>query len=86
LITFNAPYLPEDKKEPKNSRTATTGGKKGDEISLKFLNQSQRYLNPNGKIFLLISSLTPMTKIKRFKPKIVATKKLFMEELRILEI
>ena len=37
LITFNAPYLPEDPREPKSSQMATTGGKRGDEISLKFL-------------------------------------------------
>lgn len=85
LIIFNAPYLPEDKKEPKPSQVATTGGKHGDEISLKFLKQAKKHLNKNGKIFLLISSLTPMDKIKKFKPKIVTRKKIFMEELFILE-
>ncbi len=85
LITFNAPYLPLDSREPKSSQLATTGGKKGDEISLEFLKQAKKHLNKNGKIFLLISSLTPMDKIKRFNPKIVAKKKIFMEELLILE-
>lgn len=84
LITFNAPYLPFDSREPKSSQLATTGGKYGDEISLKFLKQAKKHLNKNGKIFLLISSLTPMDKIKKFKPKLVARKKLFMEELKIL--
>ena len=85
LITFNAPYLPRDSREPKSSQLITTGGKEGDEISLKFLKQSKKYLTKNGKIFLLVSTLTPMDKIKKFKPKIVARKKLFMEELLILE-
>ena len=85
LITFNAPYLPLDKREPKSSQLATTGGKHGDEISLKFLKQAKQHLSPSGKIFLLISSLTPMNKIKKYNPKIVARKKLFMEELLILE-
>ena len=85
LITFNAPYLPEDSQEPKSSRLATTGGKRGDEISVKFLKQAKKHLNKNGKVFLLISSLTPMDKINRFKHKIVARKKIFMEELLILE-
>lgn len=85
LITFNAPYLPLDPREPKSSRIATTGGKRGDEISLEFLRQAKKHLNKNGKIFLLISSLTPMNRIKKFKHKIVARKKIFMEELRILE-
>jgi len=85
IITFNAPYLPLDKREPKSSQIATTGGKNGDEISLNFLKQAKKYLTKNGKIFLLISNLTPMNKIKKFNPKIVAKKKIFMEELLILE-
>jgi len=85
IITFNAPYLPLDPREPKSSQVATTGGKRGDEISMEFLRQAKKHLNKNGKIFLLISSLTPMNKIKRFKHKIVARKKMFMEELLILE-
>jgi len=82
IITFNAPYLPADKfdKQPD-----TTGGKRGDEISLKFLRQAKKHLNKNGKIFLLISSLTPYKNIKKFSPKIVTRKKLFFEELLILE-
>lgn len=87
LITFNAPYLPEDKnyKEPKDSQTATTGGKMGDEISLKFLKQAKEHLNENGKIFLLVSSLTPMKKLEKFGPKIISRKKVFFEKLLILE-
>ncbi len=85
LITFNAPYLPLDSREPKSSRVATTGGKFGDEISVEFLKGAKKYLCKNGKIFLLISSLTPMEKIKKFKPKIVMRKRFFMEELLILE-
>lgn len=86
IITFNAPYLPQDPREPIDSQLATTGGPKGDEISLQFLQQAKSHLNKNGKIFLLISSLTPANKIKKLMPyKIVARKKIFMEELLILE-
>ncbi len=83
LITFNAPYLPEDKHD---KEIDITGGKKGDEISLKFLKQAKKHLTPNGKIFLLISSHTPLDRIKKFNVKIVAKKKLFFEELMILEV
>lgn len=86
IIVFNAPYLPQDPREPIDSQLATTGGKNGDEISLEFLRQAKSHLTPTGKIFLLISSLTPQNKIKKFWPyKIVARKKIFMEELLILE-
>lgn len=86
LITFNAPYLPEDSREPKDSRKATTGGKNGDEISIEFIKQAKRYLNKNGKIFLLVSSLTPQEKIKKLGGKIVKEKKIWMESLIIFEI
>ena len=82
LITFNAPYLPEHKFDKKSD---ISGGKRGDEVSLKFLKQAKKHLNKNGKIFLLISSLTPYNRIEKFRPKIVARKKLFFEELLILE-
>jgi len=85
LITFNVPYLPKAKDEPIDSQLETTGGKKGDEISLKFLKQAKEHLNKNGKIFLLISSFTPFNRIKKFKPKIISRKNLFFEELLILE-
>lgn len=85
IMVFNAPYLPEDKLEPKESRYITTGGKKGDEISLRFLKQAKIHLKEEGKILLLISSLTPLNRINKFKPKTVARKKIFMEELLILE-
>jgi release factor glutamine methyltransferase len=86
IIVFNAPYLPQDKDEPKESCIETTGGKKGDEISVKFLKQALKHLNKNGKIYLLISSLTPFNNIKKFSPKILVKKKLWFEELMILEI
>lgn len=84
LITFNAPYLPEDNREPEDSRMATTGGKKGDEISIEFLKQSKDYLNKGGRVFLLISSLTPMENINLFKPEIVFRRRIFGEDLIIL--
>jgi len=85
IIVFNAPYLPRDSREPKDSQIATTGGKNGDEISVKFLGQAKKHLRREGKIFLLISSLTPIKEIKKFSGKIVARKKIHFEELLILE-
>src|SRR4030043_201267 len=57
IIIFNPPYLPEDAREPKDSKLATTGGKKGNEIILRFLKQAKDYLEKDGKIFLITSSL-----------------------------
>lgn len=83
LITFNAPYLPEHKHDKKPD---TTGGKHGDETALEFLKQAKPHLNPDGKIFLLISSHTRQKEIKKHKPIVKKRKKLFFEELLILEL
>ena len=89
LIIFNAPYLPEDKREPKNSRLATTAGKKGYEIILKFLKNSKNHLKKEGKILLLFSSLSkPKIILKEAKKlgynySLLESQKLFFEELYV---
>jgi methylase of polypeptide subunit release factors len=88
LIIFNPPYLPEDAREPKNSQTATTGGKKGNEIILKFLEQSKNFLSKNGKIFLITSSLAENINFKKlgYNAKEIGCEKLFFERLCIWEL
>jgi release factor glutamine methyltransferase len=85
LIIFNAPYLPDDEREDEKSKIETTGGKRGDEISLRFVKQAVKHLEKEGEILLLISSFTPLEKLKKFKPEIVAKKKIWFEELLILK-
>lgn len=86
LIIFNPPYLPENRKEPKSSQLATTGGKLGSEIINKFLRQAKDHLNHQGKIYLLTSSLTKDIKWGNYKKKLLAKKKLFFEELYVWEV
>lgn len=92
LIIFNPPYLPLDKREDKESRKATTGGKNGDEIILKFLNDLLNHLNKGGVSLLLVSSLTPKNRILpllkklNLKNKIISSQSLFMETLEVWEI
>ena len=86
IIIFNPPYLPEDKKEPKNSRLATTGGKKGSEIINRFLKNAKKHLKKNTKIFLITSSLTQGINWQNYQKKLLGKKKLFFERLYIFEI
>lgn len=86
VITFNPPYLPEDSKEPKDSQTATTGGKTGSEIINRFLKQAKNYLVSDGKIFLITSSLTKDISWQNYKKKELGCENLFFEELCILEL
>ncbi|MBX4212617.1 methyltransferase [Candidatus Pacearchaeota archaeon] len=92
LIIFNPPYLPRDKREDKESSKITSGGKEGDEVIVKFLNQAKSHLNKNGIILMVLSSLTPQKRIEQvmkklsFKKEIVAEKKIFMETLYVWKI
>jgi len=86
LIIFNPPYLPEDKNEDIESKTATTGGKKGSEITNKFLKQTKSHLEKNGKIFLLTSSLTKGINWQNYKKKMIGKKKIFFERLFVYEL
>jgi len=86
LIIFNPPYLPEDFREDKESRVATTGGKNGSEIINKFLVQSKNYLNSDGKILLLTSSLTKKINWQNFRKNKIAEKKIFFEKLFVFKL
>ena len=87
LIIFNPPYLPEDKFDKEKD---TTGGKKGNEIIIKFLKQAKSHLakDKDGKILLLTSSLTPKINFKKFgyDSKLLVKKKIFFEELYVWQI
>ncbi len=88
VIIFNPPYLPEDSLEPNDSKIITTGGKKGNELIIRFLKQAKNYLEKKGKIFLITSSLSENINFKKlgYSSKKVGKTKLFFEELIIWEI
>lgn len=92
IIICNPPYLPENNEEDEESKLATTGGEDGDEFILKFLDNVKKHMEKEGVILLLLSSLTPIDRInkklekEKLKSRIVARKKIFFEELDVLEI
>jgi release factor glutamine methyltransferase len=55
-IIFNPPYLPQDHKV---RDIALEGGKRGDEVIERFLDEVNDYLKPDGIVLLVFSSLTP---------------------------
>lgn len=87
LIIFNPPYLPEDKREPKDSATATTGGKKGYELIEKFLKQAKSFLEKEGRILMVCSSLTgdveKLFKKYGYKSKRLEEEKYFFEKIYV---
>ena len=90
LIIFNAPYLPEDKKEHDKGKD-TTAGKRGNEIILRFLKEARDYISNSGKILLLFSSLSKPQEIFDYAKKLeykfekLSEEKLFFERLWVYE-
>lgn len=87
LIVCNLPYLATDK----ILDIATDGGPEGLEIPLKIIKSAIPYLKSTGKFLFVTSSLSNFqrlideTKKQGLEAKVIATKKLFFEELIIVE-
>ena len=80
LITFNPPYLPEPYEEDRELNC-------GDgEVLEKFLAGAGGRLTENGKVLLLLSSLTPELGLEGWRKRGVVGLKLDFEELFVLEL
>lgn len=93
LIIFNPPYVPsEPLKLEKGIDLAVNGGKDGLEVISRFLKEFDLFLLKTGVCYLLVSSLNKINKIKKkisekkMSCEIIASKKLFFEELFVLKI
>ena len=88
LIICNLPYLATDE----IIDVATDGGKNGLEIPSKIISSALPHLSKKGKFLFVTSSLSDymglidFIKLKNFKSKIIAKKKLFYEELIIIQV
>ena len=87
LIVCNMPYLQSDE----ISDRRVDGGKEGVEVPLKIIKSAVKCLNDSGKMLFVTSSLSNYEKLMDeskklgLELKIVAKKKLFFEELIIVE-
>jgi len=62
-IIFNPPYLPNDDLIPNDDKW--DGGKRGDEVVVRFLEESDDYLKDHGELYTCYSSLSPTDRIER---------------------
>ena len=87
LIVCNMPYLQSDE----ISDRRVDGGKEGVEIPLKIIKSAVKCLSDSGKMLFVTSSLSNYKKLITesqklgLESKIIARKKLFFEELIIIE-
>lgn len=59
FIIFNPPYLPTDPEEGSDEASrAWDGGVTGSEVVTRFLDEVEAHLKPDGRVFLVLSSLT----------------------------
>jgi len=89
LIAFNPPYLPYDKRAPD---IALDGGKKGFELTIRFIASLGKYLKKGGVCLLLFSTLTGKSEVDKhilknlLEKKQIDKLKLGFEELFVYEI
>jgi len=88
VILFNAPYLPKDGRLDEGmDALAWCGGNAGREALERFLEGCGRHLKPNGKLAVIISSVTGLDEVlglfskKGFAPSVIAKEKVPFEEL-----
>lgn len=92
VIIFNPPYVPADEPVKGIEDLSYHGGEDGRHLIDKFLSQFEKYLNPDGKVYLLQSSLSGIDETSTlltemgYTCEIIARKKLFFEELVIFKI
>lgn len=93
LILFNAPYLPVENRDRSWLGLSWSGGKSGREVIDRFIDQVPEHLNSNGRILLMQSSLSNVSKtLQRFAigglhARVVARQNLpFFEEIALIEV
>lgn len=89
VIAFNPPYLPAEDNHSDLDH-ALIGGEEGTETTLRFLDQAINHLKPDGRIYLVASSLANEERISKrmvslgLTVECVAEQKMFFEKLSIL--
>lgn len=81
LIIFNPPYLPREE-EDLGDEEIWSGGKKGIEVSRKFISRVDSYLGDEGEALLLLSSKAEYEElVEEYSLEIVEEEKLWFEVL-----
>ncbi len=89
LIIFNAPYLPEHEFD---KGVDTTGGERGDEAIIRFLQGLKEYLSYSGVGFFVSSSHTPEWRFLDLCGELglrvqkIDSKKVFFEEIYVWKV
>lgn len=86
VIAFNPPYLPEEE-EPKSwIERSWSGGGGGTDVSTAFLEHASKHLTPNGRVYIILSSLGGLRSLLRtarelYTSTMVEEKHMFFESI-----
>jgi len=81
LIFFNPPYL------PGKGEKCLCGGKRGQQVTERFLKEVRNYLNKRGEAIVLLSSFNQVEKLsKKYSLEKIAEKKLWFESLYCMKL
>ncbi|MEM0158813.1 MAG: methyltransferase [Thermoplasmataceae archaeon] len=87
-VLFNAPYLPSEDNVPE--ATQWNGGAGGIEVASRFLSEAANHLNRGGTIFLVLSSLSDVSKLKsmhrNYAFENIAKASFFYEEILLFRL
>jgi release factor glutamine methyltransferase len=94
LVVSNPPYLPEDydNEGMKIHDEAIYGGKSGIEVTLKIIKSSLSTLKREGKLLIIVSSLSNISRLQELlellnlNMKKIVEKRLFFETLSVVEV
>jgi release factor glutamine methyltransferase len=94
LVVSNPPYLPEDydNEGVKIHDDVIYGGKSGIEVTLKIIKSSLTTLKREGKLLIIVSSLSDISRLQELlellnlNMKKIVEKRLFFETLSVVEI
>lgn len=87
VVAFNPPYL--EGRPVDTLDLAWAGGVQGSEVSVRFLADLPRILAPRGCAYLLLSHANVTARAearRRFRLHVAARRKLFFEELEVVEL
>ncbi len=87
VVAFNPPYL--EGRPLDTLDRAWAGGHQGSEVSLRFLADLPRILAPGGRAYLVLSAANVAAHAeagRAFQAHVVSHRKLFFEELQVLEL
>jgi len=90
LVVFNPPYLPDEERTPDDAMAdALGGGETGREVAERFLDDAPRVLAPEGRILLVVSSLSGVEAFEDrdgYSVERAASERFFFEDVVVLRL